>query len=281
MLELTGEGQIGQVWEAQWERDAPCPEYVSNGLFFDCHMVTPEAESESKAGPWHDAQEMSEEDVPAQDRWELEKHAKSRQPPQASDQEAERQQQKMQALDVQTKAPGQTSQEEQGMQEERKSWGKVQQAAQEAARPQGKHRRTARKLLNTIQIWGTQAQGRQWEQPVGIWWHMQHEEHALSWVYGGVEAEVKAFLTPELQQPGGDRKLYVAAKREATEAARKTGWQSVLMGGVEVQTATEATGEHMGVLCREAVGAAAAATEEGAHGGLKEAVKGITQSVAA
>ena len=129
---------------------------------------------------------MAEEDVPAQDRWELEKHGKARQPTQASGQEAEGQQ-PVQQLDVQMRA--QVSLEEEKRQDEKKSWAKVQQAAQEAVEPQGKHKRAARKLLNKIQSWGTQAQGRQWEQPVGIWWHMQPEEQVLSWEYGGVEAE--------------------------------------------------------------------------------------------
>ena len=67
------------------------------------------------------------------------------------------------------------SSEERKKQEEQKNWAKVQQAAQEASEPQGKHRRATRKLLNKIQIWGTQAQGKQWEQPVGIWWHRQKD----------------------------------------------------------------------------------------------------------
>ena len=103
----------------------------------------------------------------------------------------------------------------------------------------------------------------------------------MSWVYGGVEAEVKAFLTPELQQPGGDKKLYMAAKKDAKEAARNTGWPAVLVGGVDVQEATDVMEDHMALLCREAVGAAAAATENGAQAGLKEAVRNITQLVAA
>ena len=44
---------------------------------------------------------------------------------------------------------------------------------------------------------------------------MIKEQQALSWVYGGIEAEVKAFLTPELQQQDGDRALYLAATADA------------------------------------------------------------------
>ena len=46
----------------------------------------------------------------------------------------------------------QVSLEERKQQNEQKSWAKVQQAAQEAAEPQDKHRRAARRLLNEIQI---------------------------------------------------------------------------------------------------------------------------------
>ena len=71
MAEVVAEGHIGQVWEAQWERDNP------EELLFACYVVAPEAESESKAGLGHNVQQMSEEDVPAQDRWEAEKHGKA------------------------------------------------------------------------------------------------------------------------------------------------------------------------------------------------------------
>ena len=47
---------IGEVWEAQWERDNP------EELFFDCQVVTLEAELESKAEMWHEVQQMAEED---------------------------------------------------------------------------------------------------------------------------------------------------------------------------------------------------------------------------
>ena len=53
------------------------------------------------------------------------------------------------------------------------------------------------------------------------------------------------------------------------------------MGGVDVQEATGVMEEHTALLCKEAVGAVAAATENGAQEGLKEAVKTITQLVAA
>ena len=69
--------------------------------------------------------------------------------------------------------------------EESTSWGKAEQAAQDAANPQGKSKKATRKLLNKIQVWGAHARGRQWEQPVGVWWHMGQEQHALPWVYGG------------------------------------------------------------------------------------------------
>ena len=272
MAELAAPSHIGQVWEAQWERDNP------EELFFDCHVVTLEAESEGKAVMWHEVQQMAEEDVPAQNRWEVEKHGEARQLKQAVGQEAE-QQQTVQQQEVQMSA--QVGLEERKRQEEQKGWAKVQLAAQEAVEPQDKRRRAFRKLLNKIQSWGTQAQGRQWEQPRGIWWHMQQEERALSWVYGGVEAEVKAFLTPELQQPGGDRRLYMAAKEAAREAARNTTWPAMLLAGVDVQEATDAMEEHMALLCKEAVGTVAAATENGAQEGLKEAVKNIAQLVAA
>ena len=173
------------------------------------------------------------------------------------------------------------SSEETTEREAQRNWAKVQQAAQEASEPQDKHKRAARKLLNKIQMWGTQAQGKQWEQPVGIWQHRQKEEQALPWVFGGVEAEVKAFLTPELQQPGGDRKLYMAAKEAAKEAARSTDWPAVLGAGVDVQESTDVMEEHMVLLCKEAVGTVAAATEHGAQEGLREAVTNIAQLVAA
>ena len=113
-----------------------------------------------------------------------------------------------------------------------------------------------------------------------MWWHMGQEQHALSWVYGGVEADVKAFLMPELQQPDGDKRLYEAARAEAKAVARQSWWQTVILRGVETLMATQAIGEHMGLLCKEARGAVAAATEEGAEEALAEVVKGITEMVA-
>ena len=52
---------------------------------------------------------------------------------------------------------------------------------------------------------------------------MQQEEHALSWVHGGAEAEVKTVLTPELQQPGGDKKLYVSVSQRPKRQQRRQG----------------------------------------------------------
>ena len=86
MAESAAESHIGQVWEAQWERDNP------EELFFDCQVVTLEAESEGKAVMWHEVRQMAEEDVPAQDRWEVETHGKARRLKQAVGQEAEQQQ---------------------------------------------------------------------------------------------------------------------------------------------------------------------------------------------
>ena len=86
--------------------------------------------------------------------------------------------------------------------EESANWGKVEQAAQDAARPQSKSKKAIKKLLSKIQCWGAQAHCRQWEQPVSIWWHMENErQQALASVHGGVDAEIKACLTPEFQQP--------------------------------------------------------------------------------
>ena len=124
----------------------------------------------------------------------------------------------------------QRRQKDQGIQdEESTNWGKVEQAAQEAANPQGKSKKAIRKLLKKLQAWGAQAHCRPWEQPVGVWWHMEQEQQALSWVYGGVtvDAEVKAFLVPELQQPDGDKRLYDAARAEAKAVTRQSGWQTV------------------------------------------------------
>ena len=182
----------GAVQDAQGKRDNP------KQLFFDCQVVTLEAELESKAEVWHEVQQMAEEDMPTEDRWKVEKHGKARRLKQAAGQGAELQQ-AVQQQEVQ--ASSQASLEERKQQEEQKRWDKVQWAAKEAGDPQDRHKKVVRKLLNKIQSWGTEAQGRQWEQPVGIWWHMQKEEQALPWVYGGVEADVKAFLTPELRQP--------------------------------------------------------------------------------
>ena len=50
--------------------------------------------------------------------------------------------------------------------------------------------------------------------------------------------------------------------------------------GVETLKVTQAMGEHMELLCREARGVAAAATEEGAEEALKQVVQGIREMVA-
>ena len=112
-------------------------------------------------------------------------------------------------------------------------------------------------------------------------WHMVQEQQALPWVYGGVDAEVNAFLMPELQQQDGDKTLYTAARAEAKAVARQSGQQTVMPSGVETLRATPPMEEHTGLLCREARGVAAAATEEGAEEALEEVVKDITRMAAA
>ena len=88
---------IGEVWEAEWERDNP------EELFFDCQVVTLEAELESKVEVWHEVQQMAEEDMPTEDRWKVEKHGKARKLKQALGQGAE-QQQTVQQQEVQASA---------------------------------------------------------------------------------------------------------------------------------------------------------------------------------
>ena len=184
--------------EEQWERDNPCPAWGPEEAYVDCHMATVEMQAasapEAVQQEWHEVQEMPQEQVPRLFRWELEKKAKQQQPQQSVGQEAEGQGQRHQAGGA-----AQSRMKDGGRQDkEGRNWSKVEQAAEAAASPGGKSKKAYRKLLNKIQAWGVQAHGRQWEQPVGVHWHMVKEQQALSWVYGGVEAEVKAFLMPEL-----------------------------------------------------------------------------------
>ena len=94
---------------------------------------------------------MPREQVPAAARWELEKKARQRQPEQNPRHKAEDQSQERQEGEV-----TQRSQKDHGMHDgESTNWGKVEQAAQDAANPQGKSKKATRKLLNKIHAWGS------------------------------------------------------------------------------------------------------------------------------
>ena len=55
----------------------------------------------------------------------------------------------------------------------------MEQAAGAASSPGDKPKKAYRRLLNKLQAWGVQVHGRQWEQPVGVHWHMIKEQQAL------------------------------------------------------------------------------------------------------
>ena len=263
----------------QWERDNPCPEGRPQEVYFDCQLVTTgmqeASEAEAEQQEWHEVQDMPQEHVPRLFKWEQEKQAKQKLQQKVGQVTVDQGQgyQTEGAAKIRQGTAAEAKQYREG-----KDWSKVKQAAEMAANPGGKFKKACRHLLNKIQEWGVQAHGNRWEQLVGVHWHMVCEQQALSWVYGGVEADSDAFLTPELQQQGGDRALYETRRAEAkTERSKQ---QTVMPNGVETLKVTQAMGEHMELLCREARGVAAAATEEGAEEALKQVVQGIMEMVA-